>query len=403
MIFLKYYRIASVAFLFFFPNINTLPITDNNPPSILHLHFKCPDPGGIESHLIGLNKIFNEKGIKNIVLTSKYSTFLIDALNQPAQENGKSCRTFDHPLFDPINTDIQAIYEKDNVAVIVSNWPGGLNSSVNFAEHFPVKLVYMHHNFVHDFDDTEIENLNKTNGILAVSPIAAAYFKELSNSEKIQVKNIEHMAPFWDEDKYLTYQLKYTKKEFFKNTFNLDITDDYPIICSVANLYWYKNHQVLIKALGLLHHKDQTKFHLILAGDGPERKKLEQLTASLKLTNYVHFIGKTLEVPELLYHADLHVLPSSHESFGLVHLEAATMKKPFVGATKTGAEGFIQQGITGFIFENNNAQDLAEKLKILLNDSTLRKTMGEKAFTYVRQHYANKVIFDKWVDFLGKI
>lgn len=380
-----------------------LTLCATQQPRLLHLHFKCPDPGGIESHLLGLNKVFTEKGIYNKVMTSYHSTFLINALNQPDQANGASCRIFKTEGFDPVVEDLRDVCTKDNIDVIISNWPGGLEASVNYAAMYPIKLVYMHHNFVHDFSEKDIYNLNQTRGILAVSPLAVSHLKKLADSGQLKVTNIEHMAPFWDEDRYLSYKPKFSKKDFITKELKLSIDEQSPIICSVANLYWYKNHGVLIKALAYIHRTEQIRPHLIIAGDGPERKKLEDLVKNLGLTSYVHMIGKTLEVPELLYHANLHVLPSSHESFGLVHLEAATMKKPFIGATQTGAEGFIQDGVTGFIFESNNMLSLGQKLSLLLNNPTLTKYMGEQAYKFVRKTYANKVIFEKWLTFLGTI
>ncbi len=374
-----------------------------SPQTLLNLHFKCPDPGGIESHLLGFNQIFTQHNIKNVILTSKHSTFLIDALHKPTQINGQSYRTFDHASFDPKKDDLEGICGKDNIGIIIGNWLGHLSPSIEATKGLPVKIIYMHHNFDASFDEKEIEKLNHVSGIIAVSPKLTDRFKELQKTKSLTVKNIVHIAPFWNEDKFIDFKPTQSKKTFFKEVFNLELIDGNPIISSVANLYWYKNHKVLLKALGLLHKNYQTKFHLVLAGDGPDRTNLEILTKELNLESCVHFIGKTLEVPELLYHSDLHVLPSSHESFGLVHLEAAMMKKPFIGATGTGAEGFIQQGITGFIFQNDNAQDLADKLKTLLDNQALRIAMGKRAFAFTRQHYANKVLFNKWIEFLDNI
>lgn len=376
--------------------------TEHKKHVLLNLHFRCPDPGGIESHLVGLNKIFAQNGIDNTVVTSKHSSFLLNAINQRSNY-GPLCETYEHDEFDATVNDLQQLCKKHRASTIVCNWLGSLDPSIIATGASKTKIIYMHHNFDANFGLDDIARLNKTKGIIAVSPMITQHLKRLQEAGTITVKHITHIAPFWDEDKFLHYKPTRSRTDFLKQAFNIIINNDYPIICSVANLYWYKNHKVLLNALGILQNQHRLKFHLLLAGDGPERTNLETQTRELGLTHCVHFLGKTLEVVELLHHADLHVLASSHESFGLAHLEAAMMQKPFIGASGTGAEGFIQNGVTGLIFENNNGQDLAEKLLMLLDNAKLRDLMGKRAYRFTRQHYAVEVLFNKWVAFLEKI
>ncbi len=385
-------------------DINPTILQQNKKQALLNIHYNVPSPGGIETHLLIFNKLFAQQAIPHTLLTSKHSTWIVNTINQPANPYGLHCHLYNHDEVNPTSTDILNTCKEKQISTIICNWEGPLlDASLDAAKTHPTKLIFVHHNFKEDFTDQNIEKFNQLSAIVAVSPVVTESLHRLQKSGRLQVKNIMHISPFWDEDKFLTFKPTRSKQDFFKQKFNLTFTDNDPVICSVANLYWCKNQQLLLHAAANLLHTKNKKFHLILAGEGDDLPKLEQLARELNITSCTHFVGRTLEVPELLHHIDLHVLPSSHEGFGLVQLEAAMMKKPFLAATKTAAERIIQHGITGFIFENNNAQDLANKLETLIDNPKLRQTMGQNAYNFVRQHYANKILFNKWIDLLEKI
>ncbi len=372
-------------------------------PKFLNLHYRFPSQGGLESHLLMFNKVFEQHQVSNTLLTSQHSTWLVKNINLPPSHYGPTCRTYHHEGLNPSIFDIINTCKDLHPSTIICNWMDQLPNCIKAAKNHSAHTIYMHHTPKDSFTADEIMQLNQTNGIITVSPTLAMHLKKLQETGVITVKHLEHIAPFWDEDQFLGFKPTRSKKDFFINQLQLNIPDDSPVICSVANLYWYKNHKLLLHAIDQLIHKRQKKFHVILAGDGSRKNELITLTRELNLTDYVHFVGKIHEVPELLYHADFHVLPSSNEPFGLTHLEAATMKKPFVGATETGAAEFIQHGVTGFIFENNNAQDLADTLEKLLDNPALCKIMGENAYTFVHQNYSNEALFKKWMIFLKQM
>lgn len=357
---------------------------------ILNLHHSHAETGGIENHLRIFNKVFADNGIENIVLTSKNSTYMVNNLT--------TFKTYNHNDYNPRKEDVTAICQEYDVSTIVCNTPYQINLCLGLN----IPIIYVHHHFRYNFSPDEINHFNHVQGIVTVSPIVGEYLQNLQRIGTLKVKHVIHCAPFWDDATFLMFKPTRTKEQFFKEEFNLDLTDQHPIISMVAMMYWCKNQAVLLKAADLLRKQNKT-FHIMLAGDGEDEPMLKNLAKDLKLDACVHFIGKTFKVAELLYHSDIHLLSSSHESFGLVHLEAATMKKPFIAATETGAGGFIQNGITGLIFENNNVQALAKTLTLLIDQPKLRTTLGEKAYKFVQDHYTTEALFQIWKTFLHDV
>jgi N-acetyl-alpha-D-glucosaminyl L-malate synthase BshA len=118
---------------------------------------------------------------------------------------------------------------------------------------------------------------------------------------------------------------------------------------------------------------------LVMVGDGPERAPAEALVDELKLGGDVHFLGNQVSVEELLGQADLFLLPTDKESFGLVALEAMSCGVPVIGCQAGGLPEVVLHGQTGFLAPVGDVEVMSEyALKILIDDN-LRKKMGEQA------------------------
>ncbi|HRY63286.1 MAG TPA: glycosyltransferase family 4 protein [Patescibacteria group bacterium] len=128
---------------------------------------------------------------------------------------------------------------------------------------------------------------------------------------------------------------------------------------------------------------------LLIIGDGQEKTKLHQLIISLKLTDSIKLLGQISYQGLLNYfHAcDLFVLPSRHESFGKVLLEAAASGKPAVASATTGAKEIIINGKTGFLVPVNNGKKFANQVLSLLNDEDLAHRLGTEAYAHVWHQY----------------
>jgi phosphatidylinositol alpha-1,6-mannosyltransferase len=132
--------------------------------------------------------------------------------------------------------------------------------------------------------------------------------------------------------------------------------------------------------------KDFPDWRLEIVGDGPERKKLEELVADLGLGERVEFFGslRGRALWDCYELCDVVVMPSRRltddvEGFGTVFLEAGIFGKPSVGTFSGGIPESIVNGETGILVREGDARQLAVVLERLLSDSELRVRMGRKA------------------------
>ena len=107
---------------------------------------------------------------------------------------------------------------------------------------------------------------------------------------------------------------------------------------------------------------------LILVGDGPERQRAAEIAAELGMAERVVFLGKIDSVAELLAGADLFLLPSEQESFGLVALEAQASAVPVVGSSGTGLDEVVEHGVTGYLHPVGAVDAMAASAISLLSD-----------------------------------
>lgn len=147
-------------------------------------------------------------------------------------------------------------------------------------------------------------------------------------------------------------------------------------IVAVGRLVRRKNLAHLITALGRLGRDD---VHLLVVGDGPEQPNLETLAQSLGLGEKVQFRGYVPDETkyQLLAAADVFALPSMHEAFGLVYLEAMHCGLPVIAARPGGQEDYLDDGRTGFLVPPDDPEQLLEALRRLVNDGELRASISE--------------------------
>jgi glycosyltransferase involved in cell wall biosynthesis len=149
-------------------------------------------------------------------------------------------------------------------------------------------------------------------------------------------------------------------------------------LITVMRLKKKKRAAALIRAFAELRKRvpDRT-FWLRIVGDGPERAKLERLVAKLDLRENVFFFGyRTREqIRDLFANADVFVMPSTMESFGLAALEARTAGLPVVAMAETGVADFIHDGREGLLATSD--AHMVEQLARLAQDLNLRERIAE--------------------------
>jgi len=157
-----------------------------------------------------------------------------------------------------------------------------------------------------------------------------------------------------------------------------------------------KGVDVLIRAFDLV--KEQTAADLIIVGDGEERENLEGLVKKLNLELRVKFVGVKTggNLLRLIKGAQLAIIPSRREPFGIVALELMAAGKPIIAAQTGGLQELLEDKHTALFFESENYRDLAEKIVKLQNDPALRRRLAKNS-TKEAQNYHWTTIGEKYL------
>lgn len=151
-------------------------------------------------------------------------------------------------------------------------------------------------------------------------------------------------------------------------------------IVFIGRLVKLKGVDTLIEAYSLLK-KSYPGVNLKIAGDGVEMSVLKELVRKLNLAREVEFLGtvRGAEKIRLLSEALFLVCPSREEAFSVVNLEALASGLPVIASRVGGITDVIQDCINGFLVEPENPEQLAEKMRLLMEDAGLRQQMSERA------------------------
>ena len=163
----------------------------------------------------------------------------------------------------------------------------------------------------------------------------------------------------------------------------------------LGRLHPQKNLVVLLHAWQLVRSQCPAA-QLLLVGDGPQRRELEQLVDELQLTQSVHFLGAQSNPLPYLQASDLFVLPSISEGMSNSLLEAMACGLPSVVSSAGGNVDLIQDGQAGLVADATTPTDLADQLIRMLSDSTLRQRSGAHARQLVCQQYSIQSIVDRY-------
>jgi len=138
------------------------------------------------------------------------------------------------------------------------------------------------------------------------------------------------------------------------------------------------------------------QFHLIIVGDGPERKTLEQKTATLNLESHVTFLGERNDIPDLLSQAGFYVSSSLTEGISLTLLEAMSVGLPVVTTAVGGNPEIVQQPETGILVPSANASKLADGIIDMCHQRNEWPQIGQNARTRVEQHFNIRSMIKKY-------
>src|SRR6185295_10657958 len=135
---------------------------------------------------------------------------------------------------------------------------------------------------------------------------------------------------------------------------------------------------------------------LVMIGDGPDRADLERQVAADGYADVVDFVGEQPDLVPWLSAADLFLLPSSQESFGMAALEAMACEVPVVASRVGGLPEVIQDGVTGFLCPPDDIAGMAERAIALAKSPPLRRTIGQAAAQHVRTNFCEGTVVPQY-------
>ena len=220
-------------------------------------------------------------------------------------------------------------------------------------------------------------SINQSDGVTAVS---SDLRKETFEHFKI-TKDIEVITNFIDLEKF-----KKQKKDHFKKAI---CPNNEALIVHTSNFRKVKRVPDVVKIFANIHREIPSK--LLLIGDGPERTRVEKLCRELDISDDVRFLGKLEAVEEVLSVADLFIMPSEKESFGLAALEAMACEVPVISSDTGGIPELNVQGVTGFLSPIGDIEDMTRKALFVLDKDNLPR-FKENALSRAKEFDITRIL-----------
>ncbi len=221
-------------------------------------------------------------------------------------------------------------------------------------------------------------SINKSDGVTAVSQSLKDDTLRLFDIQR----DIRVIYNFIDFDRF-----RKTNKEHFKK---IIAPEGERILAHTSNFRKVKRVEDVVLIFKQVHEKVPSK--LLMIGDGPERQNVERLCRDLNLTQEVRFLGKQDAIEELLAICDLFIIPSESESFGLAALEAMACEVPVISSNSGGLPEVNVHGVTGFLSNPGNVDEMAHYAIQLLQDEEMLQKFRANALAQAKRFDINNIL-----------
>jgi glycosyltransferase involved in cell wall biosynthesis len=173
-------------------------------------------------------------------------------------------------------------------------------------------------------------------------------------------------------------------------------------IIFIGKLNPMKGVHILIECFALLR-AEHLDIKLEIIGDGPDRKKLENMTKTLEISKAVCFYGEIKDVKKHLQEADLFVLPSFSEGLPNVILEAMSSGLPVIATRTGGIPDIIEDGSNGILVEPRNSDQLYKAISRILTNEKLAEQLSLKARETIESRFSIDHIARQYIKLYNKL
>jgi L-malate glycosyltransferase len=175
-----------------------------------------------------------------------------------------------------------------------------------------------------------------------------------------------------------------------------------PLLVHVSNFRPVKRPVDCVEILARVLAKGVAA-RLIMVGDGSERTNVEHRARCLKVYDHCVFVGKQPKIVDYLSAADVLLLPSEQESFGLAALEAMACEVPVIASRVGGVPEVVEDGQTGFLSEVGDVAKMANDATKLLAEPELRREMGQRARESAISRYRTDIVIPRYIEFYERV
>ncbi|GAA5252591.1 glycosyltransferase family 4 protein [Candidatus Rickettsia kedanie] len=319
------------------------------------------DLGGIQQAFLDYNAALEMQKIKIINITSykaKINSFLLKT----------SFKLPNLVPIDPLSVLIlKYIIYKIKPDIIIAHGNRAINFS-KFIKSQNIKLIGIAHNY-------SLKGLRKCDFVIALT----------HHMEEFLLKN-----NFAESRICILPNMINISKDFTPNK-----TYRKPIVIGVlARFVAKKGVDVFINAIKILKEK-KYDIQAVIGGNGKEKDNLIALTRKLNLQGQISFTGWVNDRDKFFKQIDIFCLPSLHEPFGIIVLEAIEASVPLVSTDTEGPAEILKHMQDGLICKAGSAEDLAEKIVYLIDNPLKAKEFSKNAYLTLKQNYDIKVVSKK--------
>ncbi len=211
---------------------------------------------------------------------------------------------------------------------------------------------------------------NRAAAVIAVSNATADCLVKKAGIDRNKIRVIHNAV---DLDRF---QPDNRKRRQMREKLSIAVGDT--VIGFAGRLALIKGVDLLIEAFSLIEKKSE-RFVLVIAGDGPARKKLESMAKNLGIDEKVRFLGFVDNVAEVMNAFDIAVVPSRQESFGLTAIEFMSMSIPLVCSGVEGLAEIAVDGENALVTDPNTPEEIANCIKRIAGDRDLGKRLADTA------------------------
>ena len=229
----------------------------------------------------------------------------------------------------------------------------------------------------------------QSDGVTAIS-----HYLKQATTETFQFDNIAVIPNFICASDYRRRPVPELRRELSP--------DGVPLLVHVSNFRPVKRPVDCVEILARVLQKG-TKARLVMVGDGSERPGAEHRARCLGVAESCAFVGKQPKIVDYLSAADVLLLPSEQESFGLAALEAMACEVPVIASRVGGIPEVVTDGETGYLSEVADVEKMSKDAAHLLEDEGLRREMGRRARESAVSRYSTDLVIPQYIEFYERI